>query len=111
MDTLSLDSVEFTFFPIGLEDGVAEHRAMFVGTLALPVVVISRVDGIKSVRIAFDVPRYVAFAKHYINHADVVRDAIGQATRDNHFNQPPDGTVYLDGDAPRWTGTLQLAHR
>ncbi|SDE37353.1 hypothetical protein [Paraburkholderia lycopersici] len=109
LDTVNLDSVEFTFFPTGIEGGGAAHRAMFIGTLALPVVVIFRADGKRSARIAFDVPGYVAQARHYTNHADVVRDAIGQATRDNLFNAPPDGTVLLEGDAPRWAGHLQLA--
>ncbi len=111
VDELLLDSVEFTFFAIGLDHGEVEHHAMFIGTLALPVVVIFRADGKAEVRIAFDVPRYIAHAHHYINHADVVRDAIGQAARDDLFNHPPDGTVCLDGDAPRWAGDLKLAQR
>jgi hypothetical protein len=109
VDELLLDSVEFTFMPPGLEEGEVGHRAMFIGTLALPVVVIFRSDGRKFARIAFDVPRTIAEAKHYTNHADVVRDAIGQATRDDLFNHPPDGTVCLDGKAPRWTGGLLLS--
>ncbi|RAR54624.1 hypothetical protein C7401_124121 [Paraburkholderia unamae] len=110
MDILSLDSIEFTFSLMGLDDGEAAHRALFVGTLALPVVVLYRADGKRSVRIAFDVPRHIAQGRHYINHSDVVRDAIGQAIRDNLFNHPPGETVYLDGNAPRWAGILQLGH-
>jgi hypothetical protein len=110
VDTLSLDSIEFTFIPIGLEEGESTHRALFVGTLALPVIVIYRADGRKTARIAFDVPRHLAQAMHYTNHADVVRDVIGQAMRDNLFNQPPATTVYLDGMVPRWAGNLQLVH-
>ncbi|MFX1767349.1 hypothetical protein PWP93_33165 [Paraburkholderia sp. A1RI-2L] len=111
MDELLLDSVEFTFFAVGLDHGEVEHRAMFIGTLALPVVVIFRSDGKGAARIAFDVPRRIAQANHYTNHADVVRDAIGQAARDDLFDHPPDGTVCLDGAAPRWAGNLKLSQR
>ncbi|CAB3788115.1 hypothetical protein LMG28688_02612 [Paraburkholderia caffeinitolerans] len=111
MDELLLDSVEFTFFVIGFEHAEIAYRAMFIGTLALPVVVIFRSDGGQSARIAFDVHRDIAQAKHYINHADVVRDAIGQATRDGLFDHPPKGTVCLDGDAQRWAGDLKLSQR
>ncbi|SDE37119.1 hypothetical protein [Paraburkholderia lycopersici] len=109
MELVTLDAVEFTFFPVALETGKVAHRAMFIGTLALPVVVIYRADGKRSARIAFDVPRDVAKAKHYADHADVVRDAIGQAIRDNLFDNPPEATNALANDAPRWPGNLQLA--
>lgn len=101
-----LDSVEFTFFPIGMNDGEAIHRATFVGSLNLPIVTLFRSGGRKSTRIAFDVPRTVAEAKGYTDPSEVVRDAIGQALRDNLFSAPPDDVVYLDGDAHRWAGNL-----
>ncbi|HIE5943628.1 hypothetical protein [Burkholderia cepacia] len=111
MKELELGTAEFTFFPIGLDDGEAAHRAVFVGAAASYVVNIFRINSKKSLRIGVDIPRPIAEAKQYNCAADVVRDAIGQALRDNLFNNPPTDMVYLDEDAPRWKGNLEVARK
>lgn len=104
MPTVSLETTEYTFGPLRINDHEIQYRAWILSPMDVAIYRI----GSPHDRMLFDIPRNIAEKLDCKSKEEKVRYVIGQALRDNLFDNPPKRTVRIDADARMWEGNLKL---